>query len=130
MAVCRKQLEDAAAEKAAAERAALCAENSQDVYFTIGSSYIRKSEDAKIVTLAEWLKANPDFTVSLVGYADRETGTAKGNLELSKKRSAAVAARLVKLGVEESRIATDYKGDTVQPFQVNEKNRVVVCGIK
>ena len=116
--------------KAAAERAALCAENSQDVYFTIGSSYIRKSEDAKIVTLAEWLKANPDFTVSLVGYADRETGTAKGNLELSKKRSAAVAARLVKLGVEESRIATDYKGDTVQPFQVNEKNRVVVCGIK
>ena len=122
--------EKAAAEKAAAERAALCAENSQDVYFTIGSSYIRKSEDAKIVTLAEWLKANPDFTVSLVGYADRETGTAKGNLELSKKRSVAVAARLVKLGVEESRIATDYKGDTVQPFQVNEKNRVVVCGIK
>ena len=122
--------EKAAAEKAAAERAALCAENSQDVYFTIGSSYIRKSEDAKIVALAEWLKANPDFTVSLVGYADRETGTAKGNLELSKKRSAVVAARLVKLGVEESRIATDYKGDTVQPFQVNEKNRVVVCAIK
>jgi outer membrane protein OmpA-like peptidoglycan-associated protein len=122
--------EKAAAEKAAAERAALCAENSQHVYFTIGSSYIRKSEDAKIVALAEWLKANPDFTVSLVGYADRETGTAKGNLELSKKRSAVVAARLVKLGVEESRIATDYKGDTVQPFQVNEKNRVVVCAIK
>ena len=122
--------EKAAAEKAAAERSALCAENSQDVYFTIGSSYIRKSEDAKIVTLAEWLKANPDFTVSLVGYADRETGTVKGNLELSKKRSAAVAARLVKLGVPAERIMTFFKGDTVQPFAENAKNRVVICALE
>ena len=122
--------EKAAAEKAAAERAALAAENSTDVTFTIGSTYIRKSEDAKIVALAEWLKANPDFTVALVGYADRETGTTKGNLELSKKRAAVVAARLVKLGVDENRINSDYKGDTVQPFQVNDKNRVVLCTVK
>ncbi len=122
--------EKAAAEKAAAERAALAAENSTDVAFTIGSTYIRKSEDAKIVALAEWLKANPDFTVALVGYADRETGTTKGNLELSKKRAAVVAARLAKLGVDENRISSDYKGDTVQPFQVNDKNRVVLCTVK
>ena len=122
--------EKAAAEKAAAERAAVAAENSNDIAFTIGSTYIRKSEDAKLVTLAEWLKANPDFSVAVVGYADRETGTAKGNLDLSKRRAAAVAARLVKLGVDENRIASDYKGDTVQPFQVNDKNRVVLCTVK
>ena len=122
--------EKAAAEKAAAERAAVAAENSNEVSFTIGSTYIRKSEDAKLVTLAEWLKANPDFSVAVVGYADRETGTAKGNLDLSKRRAAAVAARLVKLGVDENRIASDYKGDTVQPFQVNDKNRVVLCTVK
>ena len=110
--------------------AAIAAENSTDVTFTIGSTYIRKSEDAKLVALAEWLKANPDFTVALVGYADRETGTTKGNLELSKKRAAVVSARLAKLGVDENRISSDYKGDTVQPFQVNDKNRVVLCTVK
>ena len=126
----KKAAEKAAAEKAAAERAAVAAENSNDIAFTIGSTYIRKSEDAKLVTLAEWLKANPDFSVAVVGYADRETGTPKGNLDLSKRRAAAVVARLVKLGVDENRIASDYKGDTVQPFQVNDKNRVVLCTVK
>ena len=121
--------EKAAAEKAAAERAALAAENSKDIAFTIGSSYIRKAEDAKLVALAEWLKANPDFSVIVIGYADKETGTSKGNLELSKKRANAVAARLLKLGVEETKVATDFKGDTVQPFEVNAQNRVVVCTV-
>ena len=126
----RAAAEKAAAEKAAAERAALAAENSKDIDFTIGSSYIRKAEDAKLVALAQWLEANPDFSVAVVGYADKETGSANTNLALSKKRATAVYARLVKLGVPESRITSDYKGDTVQPFQVNEKNRVVLCTVK
>ena len=69
-------------------------------------------------------------TVALVGYADRETGTTKGNLELSKKRAAVVSARLAKLGVDENRISSDYKGDTVQPFAENAKNRVVICTLE
>ena len=119
-----------AAEKAAAERAAKAAENSDNVFFTIGSTYIRKAEDAKLVKLAEWMKANPDFNVSLVGYADRETGTPKGNEKLSAARAKVVKDRLVKLGVEESRIMTAYKGDTVQPFAENAKNRVVMCTLE
>ena len=122
--------EKAAAEKAAAERAAKAAENSDNVFFTIGSTYIRKAEDAKLVKLADWMKANPDFNVSLVGYADKETGTAKGNEKLSAARAKVVKDRLVKLGVEESRIMTAYKGDTVQPFAENAKNRVVVCTLE
>ena len=100
------------------------------ITFVIGSSYIRKSEDAKLVSLAEWLKANPDFSVVVVGYADKETGSSKGNLALSQKRASAVAARLVKLGVDESRVSTDFKGDTVQPYEVNDQNRVVVCTVE
>jgi outer membrane protein OmpA-like peptidoglycan-associated protein len=122
--------EKAAAEKAAAERAAIAAENSKDIAFVIGSSYIRKSEDAKLVSLAEWLKANPDFSVVVVGYADKETGSSKGNLALSQKRASTVAARLVKLGVDEGRVSTDFKGDTVQPYEVNDQNRVVVCTVE
>mgnify|MGYP002516736907 FL=1 len=76
------------------------------------------------------MKANPDFNVSLVGYADRETGTPKGNEKLSAARAKVVKDRLVKLGVEESRIMTAYKGDTVQPFAENAKNRVVICTLE
>ncbi len=119
-----------AAERAAAERAAKAAENSDNVFFTIGSYYIRKAEDAKLVTLAEWMKANPDFTVSLVGYADKETGTAKGNERLSANRARVVKERLEKLGVDGSRIMSAYKGDTVQPFAENAKNRVVICTLE
>ena len=126
----KAEAERLAAEKAAAERAAKAAENSDNVFFTIGSTYIRKAEDAKLVKLAEWMKANPDFNVSLVGYADRETGTPKGNEKLSAARAKVVKDRLVKLGVEESRIMTAYKGDTVQPFAENAKNRVVMCTLE
>ena len=126
----KAEAERLAAERAAAERAAKAAENSDNVFFTIGSTYIRKAEDAKLVKLADWLKANSDFNVSLVGYADKETGTAKGNEKLSANRAKVVKERLVKLGVDESRIMTAYKGDTVQPFAENAKNRVVICTIE
>ena len=50
-------------------------------------------------------------------------------MEVSKKRMSVVIARLEKLGVESGRVTTDYKGDTVQPFVENDKNRVVTCTI-
>ena len=84
----------------------------------------------KVARVAEWLKNNPDYTVAVVGYADKETGTASGNMKLSERRAQNVKKALLAAGVEEARIELDHKGDTVQPFQVNEKNRVVVCAIK
>ena len=117
-----------AAARAAAERAAKAAENSDNVFFTIGSSVIRKAEAEKIEKLAAWMQANPGFKVTLVGYADKETGTAKGNMKLSQNRVNKVKDMLVKLGVEPSQV--DFKGDTVQPFSVNEQNRVVTCTLE
>ena len=129
-AAAKAAAEKAAAEKAAAERAALAAANSKELQFSIGSAVITKKSDAKLVALADFLKANPDFTVNVVGYADKQTGSSKINLECSQKRAAAVTARLVKLGVAESRISSEYKGDTVQPFSVNDQNRAVICTVK
>ena len=126
-AAAEKAAKEAAA-RAAAERAAKAAENSDNVFFTIGSSVIRKAEAAKVEKLAEWMKANPDFSVVLVGYADKETGTANGNMKLSQSRVEKVKAMLVKLGIEPSRV--EYKGDTVQPFAENAKNRVVTCTLE
>ena len=126
----RLAAEKAAAEAAAAQRAALAAENSDNIFFTIGSSYIRKAEDAKLVKLADFMKANPDFTVAVVGYADKATGSASINMSISKKRADAVAKRLIALGVEADRIAVDCKGDTEQPFEKNDLNRLIICTLQ
>ena len=122
--------EKAAAEKAAAERARICAEQSTNVFFTIGSYSIRKSEMAKIDKLVEFLKANPDYSVSLVGYADKATGTSARNLVISKERVNAVKAKMIQLGAPADRIETDYVGDTVQPYVENDQNRVIICTVK
>ncbi len=119
-----------AAERAAAERARLAIENSDNIFFKIGSYSIRKAEDEKLVKLAEWMKANADFTVSIVGYADKGTGTAQVNDKISARRAQVVKERLEKLGVDSSRISASHKGDTVQPFAENDKNRVVICTLE
>ena len=115
-----------AAEKAA-KRAAVAKANSIECNFLIGSYKIRTQEGKKIDNLAKWLNENKDYTVLVVGYADKHTGTPKLNMELSKNRANAVQKRLISKGVEANRIAVDAKGDTEQPFAEPERNRVVLC---
>ena len=119
-----------AAARAAAERARICAENSTNIFFTIGSSTVRKAEMAKINKLVEFLMANPDFSVEIVGYADKLTGSAKVNMNVSKYRVESVQKMLIKLGVPAERISSKYLGDTEQPFSENDLNRVIVCTVK
>lgn len=98
-----------------------------EVFFDINSSELREAEAAKIENLANWLKKYPNTSVSLIGYADKETGTAKINRRLSKERVDAVAKQLTdKYGISSSRITTDFRGDTEQPFEQNDLNRAVV----
>ena len=122
--------EKAAAEAAAAERARICAENSTNVFFTIGSYAVSKSENAKIQKLVEFLNANPDYSVELVGYADKATGSAKRNMQVSKLRVEAVMKKMTQLGAPADRISTSYLGDTQQPFSENDMNRVITCTVK
>ena len=105
-------------------------ENSEEIYFTIGSYYIRKAESEKITRLAKWLSENPDYRVSIVGYADKETGTSAGNLRLSERRAAAVKAALLKAGIEESRVDFGFYGDKEQPYENPSQNRVVICTLE
>ena len=114
----------------AAEHKRIASENSDNIFFLIGSSKISRSEAAKVQKIAEWLKANPDYTVTVVGYADKETGNSELNMRLSEKRSRNVVAMLVEAGIDEGRISADWKGDTEQPFQNQEKNRVVICTLE
>lgn len=136
--------EKAAAEKVAAERAAreaaervAAAKAARDAamqkfctFFELDSYEITAAEAAKLNDYVQWLKENPAVNIAITGYADVQTGKHAHNLTLSKNRVAAVKDYLTKAGIAPGRIVSDYKGDTVQPFTVNEQNRVVVSLVK
>jgi outer membrane protein OmpA-like peptidoglycan-associated protein len=63
----------------------------------------------------------------MTGYADRLTGTPTINERLSQERATVVANWLVNHGLDRDRIYKDAKGDRVQPFPINEDNRVTIC---
>ena len=122
--------EKAAAEKAAAEHKALAIENTQNIFFSIGSAVITQNEQKKLETLAQWMVEHKDFDLLIIGYADKQTGTDAVNQRVSAARSKAVKDFLVKSGVAAERIDAEYKGATVQPFAENDKNRVVICSLQ
>jgi outer membrane protein OmpA-like peptidoglycan-associated protein len=100
----------------------------RDVFFTINSTRIDPTEDQKLDEIASFLKLNPNAKVTITGYADKGTGNAQINDRLGKNRAKVVADRLVRqYKIDRSRIVTDSKGDTEQPFAENDKNRVSIC---
>ncbi|BBD44614.1 Hypothetical protein PEIBARAKI_4607 [Petrimonas sp. IBARAKI] len=97
------------------------------VFFRIDSYKIDKGQQVSVYNTAEYLKANPNATVKIVAYADRQTGTPAYNLALSEKRAKAVADALTsEYGIDSSRISVDWKGDTEQPYAENDWNRVAI----
>lgn len=100
----------------------------RDIFFTISSTTINKAEMVKVEDVAAYLNKYPEAKVTITGYADKGTGNAKINKSISTRRAQIVADTLVKkFGISSSRIVTDSKGDTVQPFEVKVQNRVSIC---
>lgn len=102
----------------------------RNILFIINKWDIRDSEQLKIDEVVAALKENPDTKVRVSGYADKATGTAKRNQFLSQKRSEVVAKAIEDAGIAKERIITEYFGDTVNPFETPEENRVAVCLVK
>lgn len=97
------------------------------VRFTINSSKISSEEMVNVYNVAEYLKANPGINVDIVGYADKDTGTAEYNLGLSKRRAQAVYDALTKTyGIDGNRLNIQYEGSKVQPYGTNNWNRIVI----
>ncbi|MDE5782867.1 MAG: OmpA family protein [Prevotella sp.] len=83
--------------------------------------------DKAIKDVADLMKTSSDAVFTVTGYADKGTGTSRLNKVYAQKRANDVADKLVKeYGIEASRIKTDSKGDIVQPFAENDKNRCVI----
>ena len=100
----------------------------RDVFFSINKTAVTKQEQVKVKEVADYLKANPNATVEVTGYADRGTGNPRINKRLSDQRAKSVFNMLTKqYKIAASRIKVDFKGDTIQPFAKEVENRVTIC---
>ena len=100
------------------------------VFFSLAKSDISVEEDANIRQLIKDVNGRAVYYV-VTGYADKGTGNPKINEGYSKARAERVAAALnEKYGVAKDDIKVDWKGDTVQPFAENNKNRVAIIAVE
>jgi OmpA-OmpF porin, OOP family len=88
------------------------------ITFDVGSDKIRPESYAVLKEIATVLNENPTVRVKVVGHTDAD-GSAASNLDLSKRRAAAVKATLAtEFGVAATRLETDGKGAT-EPSEPN-----------
>lgn len=99
------------------------------IFFEICQSDANAAQgtEAAIKEAADLMKTSKDAVISVVGYADKGTGNPTLNKMYAQRRATDVADKLINVhGLDASRIKTDSKGDTVQPFAENDKNRCVI----
>lgn len=99
----------------------------RDIFFDIRGSVISDTEMSKVDDIVAYMKKYPTAKVTVTSYADKGTGNAKLNRMYSERRAKTTTDILIKKGIDPSRISTSAKGDTEQPFQENDKNRVSIC---
>lgn len=99
----------------------------RDVFFPINKTDISTIEGQKVREVAEYLSRHPEAKVEIIGYADKDTGTSTINARLADGRSNAVADQLQQqYGISADRITFTSKGDTEQPYNTPELNRVSI----
>jgi len=81
-----------------------------DLDFPSGASALGSGDFASLQALAEFLKANPDFQVMLVGHTDA-VGSLAANIALSKKRAQSARQKLIgDYGVAASQVSAEGAG--------------------
>lgn len=89
------------------------------ILFDVNSDKIKPESYGTLKEMAGVLKEFPDLKVKIVGHTDAD-GSDAANLDLSKKRAAAVKESLAKeFGIDESRMETDGKGEG-EPIDKND----------
>ena len=99
----------------------------QNIFFALNSALLQNDQLTKIDAIIKYMEKTPTSKVAVTGYADKETGNPNINMTLSEKRAKNVADALKAKGIAAERIITRHKGDTVQPYQKAEENRVCIC---
>jgi OOP family OmpA-OmpF porin len=83
------------------------------IRFATGSDVVEPESAPILRQVAAWMTANPAAKLSVTGHTDN-VGSAPSNLDLSKRRAAAVAKVLgADFAIAADRLTPDGKGDTV-----------------
>lgn len=98
-----------------------------EIFYAIRETVAVGAEADKLQNLIAFLKDNPETKVTVTSYADAGTGNPKINAMYASQRAENVAKALTEAGIDAARITVDSKGDTVQPFADNDKNRVSIA---
>ena len=90
------------------------------ILFDVNSANIKPESAGTLKDIASILTKNPEISVKVIGHTDND-GADDKNLELSKKRAAAVVRALqTEYGIDESRLKSEGKGET-EPVADNNK---------
>lgn len=84
-------------------------------FFTIGEATITDYARATLENYVEQID-DCDYPITVVGYADKETGSAQRNEQLSKERAESVAQWLIANGIAAERITTKWVGGSEAAF--------------
>jgi outer membrane protein OmpA-like peptidoglycan-associated protein len=85
---------------------------SYGIQFDVNSDKLKPESYSTLKEISDILKENPAIRIQVVGHTDSD-GDEASNLDLSKRRGAAVKNELVnKFGVEAARLETDGKGES------------------
>lgn len=101
-----------------------------DLIFASGAATLSDGDYPSLAAVAEWLEANPDGTIALVGHTDA-SGSLAANVALSERRAEAVAEVLIDTySVDPARVAAKGVGflaprATNQTEEGRQKNRRV-----
>ncbi|MGL4994166.1 MAG: OmpA family protein [Bacteroidales bacterium] len=97
------------------------------ILFDLNSSVVKREQYLTLSNMAEVIKANPEKIYTIIGYADRSTGSEEYNHIISQRRAESVLKALVdRFGVNQSQLSTQGKGASEQLFLENSWNRVAV----
>ena len=95
---------------AALSTAGACRVPVYGIYFEFASADLKAASVPTLQQIASVMKQHPDWTITIEGHTDSIGGTAS-NLELSKRRAAAVKDELTRrYGVPAARLATEGYG--------------------
>ena len=101
-----------------------------DLVFASGAATLTEGNYPSLAAVADWLQANPDGTIALVGHTDA-SGSLAANEALSERRAEAVSQALIdRYGADNDRITSEGVGflaprATNQTDEGRQKNRRV-----
>ena len=103
------------------------------VNFDVNTTNVVNREKVNLETIAQMIKSTPEKKYSVIGYADKQTGTAERNAQLASDRAQNVYDVLInQYGVNPSQLVKDSKGGVDYMYMNDEQlsRSVIISEVK